>query len=165
MFWLAEWIRDLEQLDHAFQNGSHYKDNVIFVQRSPLSLWVHDVSRMQPPSRTNVWLRLMDELKNRFSCSTILCHSEELKLQQRMAARLYWAQGEEKQIREALHEDDEVIQALYHTRYAELEEKGWIDGRVATTSVKQAHAQIIKSYGLDNWEAFKDDINKSNQNL
>jgi hypothetical protein len=162
MFWLSEWTKRLELLEHGHRQGQQHKDNIVFVQRSPLSLWVHDVTRMQPPTRTNVWLRITDELKGQFSCSTVLCHSENIKTQQRLAERMYWAENEPKQIRVALHEDDQELQQLYESKYSELEEKEWIDGRVATTSAKQAQAQILTMYGLDNWASFKESLSGPN---
>jgi hypothetical protein len=151
MFWLSEWTKELELLEHAHKKGQKHKDNVIFVQRSPLSLWVHDVSRMQPPSHTNVWLRIADELKGQFSTSTILCNAEDIKLKQRLAERMFWAENEPKAIRQALHEEDADLQQLYESKYKELKEKDWIDDLVMTTSAKQAQAQILTLYGLDDW--------------
>lgn len=158
MFWLAQWTKELELLEHAHRKGQPHKDNIIFVQRSPVSLWVHDVSRMQPPSRTNVWLRVADEVKSQFSCSTVLCHTEDIKLKQRMAERMFYAENEAKLIRTALREEDAEMQQLYESKYKELQEKEWIDAVVQTTSVKQAQAQILTMLGLDDWQAFKDSI-------
>lgn len=162
MFWLAEWTRELELLEHAHKQGQPHKDNVVFVQRSPLSLWVHDVSRLQPPSHTNIWLRITDELRAQFSTSTVLCHSENIKTQQRLAERSYWAEAEQKAIRKALHEDETEVQQLYESRYQELlnvpQPKTWIDDTIKTTSTKQAQSEILTLFGLADWEAFKDSI-------
>lgn len=160
LLWLAEWTRELHLLDMAHKKGTSHKDNVIFIQRSPLSLWVHDVARMQPPVRTSVWLRVEDELRAHFSFSTVLCHAEDVKQKQRLAERMFYAEDEPKKIRSALHEDDDELQQLYNTRYAELLEKEWIDASVQTTSAKQAQAQILRMYGMDNWDNFKDGLSR-----
>jgi len=165
MFWLAQWTKELELLEHAHRKGQPHKDNVVFVHRSPVSLWVHDVSRMQPPSRTNVWLRVADEVNTQFSCSTLLCHAEDIKQKQRLAERMFYAENEAKLIRIALHEDDAELQQLYQSKYKELQDKEWIDAVVQTTSVKQAQAQVLCMLGLDDWQAFKDCITTSTDKL
>lgn len=155
MFWLAEWTKQLELIQHAHKKGQQHKDSVIFVQRSPLTNWVHDISRMQPPSRTNVWLRIMDDLKQQFSASTILCYSDDIRTKERLGERMFWAEGESKAIRTALHEEDADLQQLFDSKYKELVEKEWLDGNVATTDSKQACAEILTKFGLDNWDSFK----------
>lgn len=163
MFWLSEWTKQLELTQYAHKQGTQHKDNVIFVNRSPLTLWVHDLSRMQPPSRTNVFLRINDEIKQQFSASTVYCYSDTIRTKERLAERMYWAEKEPKAIRTTLHEEEFDLQQLFESKYKELTEKELFDGAVATTDSKQACAEILTLYGLDNWESFKDSItaNKS----
>lgn len=133
----------------------------MFVQRSPLTLWVHDLSRLQPPSRTNVWLRVNDEIKQQFSSSTILCYSDTIRTKERLAERMYWAENEPKAIRTTLHEEEQDLQQLFEDKYKELQDKELFDGAVATTDSKQACAEILTLYGLNNWESFKEGLTGS----
>lgn len=161
MYWLSEWTKQLELLQYAHKQGKTHKDNIVFVQRSPLTLWVHDLSRMQAPSKTNVWLRVNDEIKQEFSTSSILCYSDTIRTKERLSERMYWADKEPKAIRTNLHEDEWDLQQLFESKYQELLDKNFFDSSVATTDSKQACAEILTQFGLNNWDSFKESINNN----
>lgn len=128
-------------------NLKSHKDGIVFMNRSPLSSWTC--------ANDSSGLTIMKEISESFNTSTIYCHSDELKIMERLGGRMFLSKGGEQYVREVLKEDKDDVQEAIRSRYKVLQDEGFFDDIVYTTDVKQAQAQILKIFGLNNWEAFK----------
>ncbi|KAL6079759.1 hypothetical protein QOT17_000872 [Balamuthia mandrillaris] len=140
------------------QQQPTFKDNIVFVHRSPLSSYLrlrHEEEAKQgiAPSSSRFFLELMRECQKEYSTSLIVCKSDIIRMKERLAERYFDAEQEsEQRIRELLGEqnEDEMNKWVQlYNKLAEDQSEGPVDGIVDTTSTKQAVAQILKLYGIE----------------
>jgi len=144
---LHEWAGGmLSAIDDARERSRAglVRDNVVFFGRSLLSPAVY--ARGLPCA---VYYRqVMQEVRQAHSSSMVLCRSEGYAVTQRMSGRLFDAKPAEREVRLALGEDEEAYQRSVEEAYGQLEQEGWFDAILDTSSSKLGVAALLHALDI-----------------
>jgi len=152
--WNNKIISAMENIAALSKGGKRYKNDLVFVHRSPLSSYQY----AQNKKEAQLYLDLVREIKSAFSSTLVLCKADPMRAQERIGERLLVTHEKEKTLRKKLGESDTLAriqqESEEYERYMknEANQEGIMDELVHTTSAKQAQAQILKLYGVEmNW--------------
>jgi len=143
--WSSRLMSHLEEVNRLHAQGK-IKGSVAFFDRSFLTPAVY--ARGLPVA--DFMMQIMQEVRELYSTVTVLCEAEEYAMMKQIAGRMYDASPPEKEVRQALGEEDEEFQRTILRRYEELEQEGHVDLILDTSSSKLAIAALMHTLRLQN---------------
>lgn len=142
-----EWVSLQKNSLETFQTNYKskkiaIKDNILFVKRSSLTPLI-----LSYASEDEIKVG-RTQLKQKYSCSILHCHSDLIIMLERLGQRYFFAQTkEEKQGREMLGETSSELAQQTLERYDKVKSV-YSDSILPTISVKQASVHILRMFGL-----------------
>jgi len=150
--WICAIFSSIEKFVKQYETDRQaFKDDLVFFDRSLLTPYIYTRGKLNNLFACDA----MNEIRQVFNCSSILCEASEDVIRNRLQQRYNAGSPQEQEIRLKLGElNDEYQRSIAH-RYEELKSEGWFDDTLDTsTDLLNATKNLLVKLG-----------SKSNHNL